>query len=172
MVVDNAHVFVAQHGHAGCVGCLLLWFMIKEFREIFNLVDKDKGGTISVQEVQDLMDMLGMQMSEAETRAMVAEIDLDGNGEIDFPEFLTMMLRKMNTGNVEKELKEVFTVFDQDGSGTISRQELRAALSMLGEKLTDEEVEEAIKFADTSGDGEIEYDEFIQLVLNRDDARK
>ena len=33
---------------------------IKEFREIFNLVDKDKGGTISVQEVQDLMDMLGM----------------------------------------------------------------------------------------------------------------
>ena len=43
---------------------------------------------------------------------------------------------------------------------------------MLGEKLTDEEVEEAIKFADTSGDGEIEYDEFIQLVLNRDDSRK
>ena len=129
-------------------------------------------GSISSAELGEIMKSLGQKASKAEIQAMVDEIDADGNGEIDFPEFLTMMLRKMNTGNVEKELKEVFTVFDQDGSGTISRQELRAALSMLGEKLTDEEVEEAIKFADTSGDGEIEYDEFIQLVLSRDDSRK
>ena len=47
---------------------------------------------------------------------MVREIDADGNGEIDFPEFLTMMLRKMNEGNPEKELMDVFMVFDKDGS--------------------------------------------------------
>ena len=51
-----------------------------------------------------------------ELEAMVREIDADGNGEIDFPEFLTMMLRKMNEGNPEKELMDVFMVFDKDGS--------------------------------------------------------
>ena len=59
---------------------------------------------------------------------MVREIDADGNGEIDFPEFLTMMLRKMNEGNPETELMDVFMVFDKDGSGTISPEELRSAM--------------------------------------------
>ena len=97
---------------------------------------------------------------------MVREIDADGNGEIDFPEFLTMMLRKMNEGNPEKELMDVFMVFDKDGSGTISPDELRSAMRVIGEKLTDDEIEDAIKLADRSGDGEVDYDEFIQFVLS------
>ena len=97
---------------------------------------------------------------------MVREIDADGNGEIDFPEFLTMMLRKMNEGNPEKELMDVFMVFDKDGSGTISAEELRSAMRVIGEKLTYDEIEDAIKLADTGGDGEVDYDEFIQFVLS------
>ncbi len=97
---------------------------------------------------------------------MVREIDADGNGEIDFPEFLTMMLRKMNEGNQENELMDVFMVFDKDGSGTISPDELRSAMRVIGEKLTDDEIEDAIKLADKSGDGEVDYDEFIQFVLS------
>ena len=77
-----------------------------------------------------------------------------------------MMLRKMNEGNPEKELMDVFTVFDQDGSGTNSAEELRAAMKVIGEKLTEEEIEQAIKLADASGDGEVDYDEFIQFVLS------
>jgi calmodulin len=96
---------------------------------------------------------------------MVNEIDADGDGAIDFPEFLTMMLRKMNEGDPEKELRDVFMVFDKDQSGTISADELRNVMKVIGEKLTDQEIEDAIKLADTTGDGEVSYDEFIQFIL-------
>ena len=76
-----------------------------------------------------------------------------------------MMLRKMNEGDPEKELRDVFMVFDKDQSGTISADELRNVMKVIGEKLTDQEIEDAIKLADTTGDGEVSYDEFIQFIL-------
>jgi calmodulin len=76
-----------------------------------------------------------------------------------------MMLRKMNEGDPEKELRDVFMVFDKDQSGTISADELRNVMRVIGEKLTDQEIEDAIKLADTTGDGEVSYDEFIQFIL-------
>jgi calmodulin len=97
---------------------------------------------------------------------MVSEIDADGDGAIDFPEFLTMMLRKMNEGDPEKELRDVFMVFDKDKSGTISAEELKSVMKVIGEKLTDQEIDDAIRLADTTGDGEVDYDEFINFVLN------
>ena len=45
---------------------------------------------------------------------------MPGNGTMDFPEFLALMARKMNTEDIEQEVKEAFTVFDKDGNGFIS----------------------------------------------------
>ena len=102
---------------------------VKEFKDAFAIFDKDGGGSITTQELGDVMRSLGQKPTTAELETMVREIDADGNGEIDFPEFLTMMLRKMNEGNPEKELMDVFMVFDKDGSGTISPDELRSAIA-------------------------------------------
>lgn len=55
-----------------------------EFREIFNLVDRDGGGSISKKELGELLDTLGIAASQEEIDLMVAEIDADGNDEIDF----------------------------------------------------------------------------------------
>ena len=51
---------------------------------------------------------------------MINEVDADGNGTIDFPEFLVMMARKMKDTDSEEEIKEAFRVFDKDGNGYIS----------------------------------------------------
>ena len=67
-----------------------------------------------------------------------------GNGTIDFPEFLTMMARKMKDTDSEEEIREAFRVFDKDGNGFISAAELRHVMTNLGEKLTDEEVDDVI----------------------------
>ena len=88
-----------------------------------------------------------------------AQVDADGNGTIDFPEFLTMMARKMKDTDSAEEIKEAFKVFDKDGNGFISAAELRHIMTNLGEKLTDEEVDEMIREADVDGDGQINYDE-------------
>ena len=105
---------------------------VKEFKDAFAIFDKDGGGSITTQELGDVMRSLGQKPTNQELETMVREIDADGNGEIDFPEFLTMMLRKMNEGNPEKELMDVFMVFDKDGSGTISAEELRSAMRVIG----------------------------------------
>ena len=79
---------------------------------------------------------------------MINEVDADGNGTIDFPEFLNLMARKMKDTDSEEELKEAFRVFDKDQNGFISAAELRHVMTNLGEKLTDEEVDEMIREAD------------------------
>ena len=81
-----------------------------------------------------------------------------GNGTIDFPEFLTMMSRKNHDIDKEEELREAFKVFDKDGNGFISAAELRHVMTNLGEKLTDDEVDEMIREADTDGDGQVNYE--------------
>ena len=64
-----------------------------------------------------------------------------------------------------EELKEAFKVFDKDGNGFISAAELRHVMTNLGEKLTDEEVDEMIREADVDGDGQVNYDEFVKMMM-------
>jgi calmodulin len=139
---------------------------VQEFKEAFDIFDVDGGGTITAEELGVVMKSLGQKPTRAQLEAMVREIDADGDGAIDFPEFLTMMLRKMNEGDPERELRDVFTVFDKDQSGTISADELKSVMKVIGEKLTEQEIEDAIRLADTTGDGEVDYDEFIAFVLS------
>ena len=139
---------------------------IAEFKEAFSLFDKDGDGTITTKELGTVMRSLGQNPTEAELQDMVNEVDADGNGTIDFPEFLTMMARKMKDTDSEEELKEAFKVFDKDGNGFISASELRHVMTNLGEKLTDEEVDEMIREADVDGDGQINYEEFVKMMMS------
>ncbi|CAJ0828569.1 17994_t:CDS:1, partial [Entrophospora sp. SA101] len=117
---------------------------ITEFKEAFSLFDKDSDGTITTKELGTVMRSLGQNPTESELRDMINEIDADGNGTIDFPEFLTMMARKMKDTDSEQEIKEAFKVFDKDGNGFISAAELRHVMTNLGEKLTEQEVDEMV----------------------------
>ncbi|KAG6856683.1 hypothetical protein H0H87_001898 [Tephrocybe sp. NHM501043] len=137
---------------------------ISEFKEAFSLFDKDGDGTITTRELGTVMRSLGQNPTEAELQDMINEVDADGNGTIDFPEFLTMMARKMRDTDSEEEIKEAFKVFDKDGNGYISSAELRHVMTNLGEKLSDTEVDEMIREADVDGDGQINYDEFVKRI--------
>ncbi len=92
------------------------------------------------------------------------EVDTDGNGTIDLSEFLRMMLDKTQKTDMEEEIREAFQVFDKDGNGFISAAELRHVMANLGEKLTEQELDQMIKEADIDGDGQVNY-EGILLVL-------
>ncbi|KAG6512462.1 calmodulin-like [Zingiber officinale] len=137
------------------------------FKEAFSLFDKDGDGCITTKELGTIMRSLGQNPSEAELRDMISEVDADQNGTIDFLEFLNLMTRKIKDADSEEELMEAFKVFDKDSNGFISAQELRHVMANLGEKLTDEEVDEMIREADIDGDGQVDYQEFVQMMLNK-----
>ncbi|KAH3713721.1 calmodulin-A-like [Dreissena polymorpha] len=139
---------------------------VSEFKEAFTLFDKDADGTITTRELGTVMRSLGQNPTETELQAMINEVDADGNGTIDFPEFLTMMAKKMKDCDSEEEIREAFRVFDKDGNGQISASELRHVMTKIGEKLTDEEVDEMIKEADVDGDGQVNYEEFVQMMTS------
>merc|ERR1712118_498477 len=136
---------------------------IAEFNEAFALFDKDGDGTITTKELGTVMRSLGQNPTEAELQDMINEVDADGNGTIDFTEFLSLMARKMK--DTEEELREAFKVFDKDNNGFISAAELWHVMTNLGEKLTDEEVDEMIREADVDGDGQINYEEFVKMMM-------
>ena len=83
---------------------------IAEFKEAFSLFDKDGDGTITTKELGTVMRSLGQNPTEAELQDMINEVDADGNGTIDFPEFLSLMARKMKDTDTEEELIEAFKV--------------------------------------------------------------
>jgi calmodulin len=140
---------------------------ISEFKEAFSLFDKDGDGHITTKELGTVMRALGQNPTEAEIAAMIQEVDTHGKGTVDFPEFLTLMARKMKDTDSEEEVKEAFRVFDKEGNGFISAAELRHVMTNLGEKLTEEEVDEMIREADVNGDGQINYEEFVKVMVSQ-----
>ena len=74
----------------------------------------------------------GQNPTEQECLDMILEVDSSGRGVIDFPDFLTMMARKIGDTSAEEEIKEAFKVFDKNGDGYISFQELKYVMNALG----------------------------------------
>jgi calmodulin len=111
------------------------------------------------------MRTLNQNPTEVELQEMIKEVDGDGSSTIDFNEFLTMMTHKLKDKESEEELREAFRVFDKDQNGFITSDELRHVMTNLGEKLTDAEVQEMVQEADTDGDGRINYDEFVGVMI-------
>ncbi|KAK2071519.1 hypothetical protein P8C59_005935 [Phyllachora maydis] len=138
------------------------------YRDVFALFDKDKSGDITAEELGTVMRSLGINASASELQDMVNEVDTDKNGKISFDEFLALMSIKAKDQDTEQELRNAFNVFDKDGSGTISAEELRLVLKTLktpGEKdVDDDEINDMIKQADVNGDGTIDFEEFRKIM--------
>ena len=92
----------------------------------------DGDGKITIQELDTVTRSLGQNPTEAELQEMIDEVDADGNGTIEFPEFLAMMARRTSHVDSEEELREAFRVCDKDGDGYISTAELWQMMASLG----------------------------------------
>ncbi|XP_002138729.1 calmodulin-A-like [Drosophila pseudoobscura] len=142
----------------------LTFDQIEEIREAFQVFDRENKGCITCKELGTVMRSLGQNPTEAELYDMIDEIDLDGDGTIDFSEFLYMMSQRMEDLGSDESLLLGFKIFDRDGNGYISTLELKTTMMMLGEKVTDEEVREIMAEIDQDHDGRISYAEFLSAM--------
>ena len=88
-------------------------------------------------------------------------------GALCIPSLLSLIRGYLRDTDSEEETLEAFKVFDKDGSGFISKAELIHVMANLGEKLSDGEIDEMIREADVNGDGQINYEEFVQMMMNK-----
>ena len=124
-----------------------------EFKEAFSLFDKDGDGTITTNELGTVMRNLGQSPTEEELRDMLNEVDIDGNGIIDFNEFVSMMAKKLKETDTEEELKEAFKVFDKNGDGFISAKELGVLMRAMGRNPTEDEIMQIMNEIDVDHNG-------------------
>jgi Ca2+-binding EF-hand superfamily protein len=91
---------------------------------------------------------------------MFDKVDADGSGEIGYSEFVVATMNDNNFISNEK-LRFAFKLFDLDGGGSISVEEVRKILKMMNPNL---DAEEMFKFLDINGDGEVNFDEFTDVM--------
>merc|ERR1712144_11416 len=133
---------------------------LDEIREAFSLFDSDASDQIDVRELKAAMRALGFEVKNEELKKMVQDVDNDGNGTIEFSEFLQMMTGKMGEKDTREDIEKVFKLFDDDNTNKISFRNLARVAEELGENIDDEELQDMINQADRDGDGEINIDEF------------
>ncbi|RKO84287.1 calmodulin, partial [Blyttiomyces helicus] len=137
-------------------------------KQAFNFFDRDKSGAIDFEELGNVMDSLGIKASESEMRAMIANIDVDQTGTVDFDEFYAMSCKgHVGTFESEEELREAFQLMDVDGSGFITPGDLVQVLQGLGEPTENKHLLEMVRLADADGDGQVGYDDFKRMMNSK-----
>ncbi|KAH7523470.1 calcium-dependent protein kinase 29 isoform X2 [Ziziphus jujuba] len=135
---------------------------IQGLKQMFNNMDTDGSGTITLEELKTGLSRLGSKLTESEIKQLMDAADVDKSGTIDYIEFITATMHRHRLEK-EENLYKAFQFFDKDGSGFITRDELRQAMSDYG--MGDEEtIDEIINDVDTDKDGRINYQEFVDMM--------
>ncbi len=137
-----------------------------KLQKTFEIFDRDGNGTISIKELEQIMDALGQSVTETQLQEIIAEIDLNSDGEISFEEFCSLNILPQDTQNSEQDLMEVFQRFDKNGDGYIDVEEMSSeAMSILNTSLSEQEVIEMFRIADSDGNGQLDYPEFVKVIM-------
>jgi len=137
---------------------------VDEIREAFNLFDTDGSGSIDPKELKAAMQSLGFESKNPTIFGMISGLP----GErIDFEDFLACITDKLGDKETREGISKIFSLFDDDQSGTISLKNLKRVAKELGETMTEEELREMIERADSSGNGEISVDDFYTIMTKK-----
>ena len=135
----------------------------------FDFFDKNGSGKIEAQEINNLLNKLGKESTKSEVNDLLSSIDKNQDNAVDFDEFCVMIKASSKYSiqqNEQEELREQFRLFDLDGNGSISPDELKKVMSTMGEKITDADIDELLGKYDLNKNGMIEYNEFVKYMLD------
>ncbi|GAA5825471.1 hypothetical protein JCM3770_001844 [Rhodotorula araucariae] len=137
----------------------------EEAKEAFALFDKRGAGTIPQSSLGDVLRALGQNPTQKEVHDLASSV----GGDIDYQTFLDILNRPGgdDPAGTADEFIRGFQVFDKDGNGYIGQGELKYVLTSLGEKLSDDEVDELLKGVKVTPEGNINYVAFVHQILGQ-----
>ncbi|XP_035666184.1 myosin regulatory light chain 12B-like isoform X3 [Branchiostoma floridae] len=132
---------------------------IQEFKEAFNMIDQNRDGFIDKEDLHDMLASLGKNPTDAYLEDMMNEAP----GPINFTMFLTLFGEKLNGTDPEDVIKNAFGCFDEDGSGAVSEEQIRELLMTMGERFSEEQVDDLFRDAPIK-EGQFYYPEFVRVL--------
>jgi len=117
-----------------------------------------------------MLNMMGLKFNKQELDEVIEEIDEDGSGQIEFEEFLVLAKKFMtededeDAGELEKELKEAFRLYDKEGNGYITTDVLKTILAALDSSLQSKDLDDIIEEVDEDGSGTLDFEEFMGMM--------
>eukprot|EP01107_Rhizomastix_libera_P000939 TRINITY_DN11760_c0_g1_i1.p1 TRINITY_DN11760_c0_g1~~TRINITY_DN11760_c0_g1_i1.p1 ORF type:complete len:1340 (+),score=528.49 TRINITY_DN11760_c0_g1_i1:1-4020(+) len=150
-------------------------------RALFQILDKGSKGSVNSAELRAALQSLGRDVNTEDIDRFISKIDADGNGEVDFNEFVNgidefVQLNKRQDsssrlGLSQEELetyKKVFQIADTSGNGLIDFGEFRTLIEKLGKNLPEHLCKRLFNEMDSDGSGEIDFEEFAKGVAKLD----
>lgn len=138
-------------------------------RAIFDHFDENKDGNISREELRSSLERLDMAVPSAELADMIDSVDANKDGFVSYEEFVGLyesLQARETEGGDDVELKQAFEVFDQNGDGLITAQELQSVLQSMGilqgRSLAD--CAAMIRRVDSDGNGQVDFQEFKHMI--------
>ena len=133
---------------------------IEKLKKIFEEIDVNKSGTLNIKEIKNSVDKMeqGKNLTEDEKYEIIKHIDTNKSEKIEYNEFLAACLEQKIYLR-EENLLNAFIRLDLDGSGKISKKEIK---KVLNDEVNKELLDKIIQEFDLNSDGEIDYREFIE----------
>ena len=146
---------------------------VEEFVKLFQSLDTEEKNEVPVSQLGTMMRMLQQIPTDNEVNQLADDINPEKKENISFYQFIkAMSLSMRDPEEIANEVKKAFKILDRQKKGYLMAADIREFLTKQGDFLTDEEVDEMIKLADQENNGQIQYDMFVDLMLNMKTEKK
>ncbi|CAM0875390.1 unnamed protein product [Alopecurus aequalis] len=144
---------------------------VEVIKEMFALMDTERKGRVTLQELKAGLARVGSKLAEPEMELLMEAADVDGDGYLDYAEFVAITIHLQRLSN-DQHLRTAFLFFDRDSSGYIERAELADALADDSGRADDALLDNVLQEVDTDKDGRVSFDEFVAMMKSGTDWRK
>jgi centrin-1 len=118
-------------------------------------------------ELKAAMVSLGFDLRNTNIYQMIADLDSDGNAQIDFDEWVHLMSNRVSVSSSKAAILKIFPLYDDEKTDHISVKNLRRVATDLGEEISEEELQEMIDRADLDRDGLVNFEEFYTILTRK-----